>query len=256
MTIKSMFLVLLVTYFGTVLYAGNPVIEQFSGTNWEQVSKARLQLENMQAEAIPLLIDMLDLKVEAALVETGDLIYPGARKFYGHGEIIEYDIDKLYIRAGWILEKITFQNFGFTLIHERDELLFGYLQKYFAPYLTGKYEAEELEKAGYIEQRLAISELAVIKAKDWAEKNYHTKWNRFEALKEALESKDEVRQVSALQYLRKGTSTCKGLSVAAFNKHLKPGITALAKHNTRRISEQALVILNDKDYAFLKIKEG
>ncbi len=255
MTRKSVFLVVLVTYFGTLLYAGNPVIEQFSGTNWEQVSKARLQLENMQAEAIPLLIDMLDLTVEAALVETGDLIYPGARKFYGHGEIIGYDIDKLYIRAGWILEKITFQNFGFTLIHERDELLFGYLQKNFAPYLTGKYDAEELEKAGFIEQRLAISELAVIKAKDWAEKNYHAKWNRFDALKEALESSDEVRQVSALQYLRNSTAACKGLSVEAFNNQIKPAIIELTRHNTRRISEQALFIINDKDYAFIKIKE-
>lgn len=252
---KSAFLVLLVTFLCAGLYAGNPVIEEFSGTKWEEVSKARLQLENMQSEAIPLLMEMLDLKVEAELVETGDLIYPGAKKFYGHGEIIEYDIDKLYIRAGWILEKITFHNFGFSYIHDRDEMLMDHLKKNFAPYLTGNYDADKLEKAGYIEQRLAISELAVIKAKEWAEDNYHDKWNRLDALKEALESKDEVRQVSALQYLRNSTAACKGLSVEAFNKHIKPAVSELSRHKTRRISEQALFIINDKDYAFIKIKE-
>jgi hypothetical protein len=48
------------------------------------------------------------------LRETWDLIYPGAKTFYGHGYSVDYDLDWLSAKAGWALENLTFQNFGFA----------------------------------------------------------------------------------------------------------------------------------------------
>ena len=46
-------------------------------------------------------------------VDDADLIYPGADMFYGHGFIVDYDIDYLPARVGWAPEDITFHSFGF-----------------------------------------------------------------------------------------------------------------------------------------------
>jgi hypothetical protein len=48
------------------------------------------------------------------LTDTADLIYPGTRRFHGHGLVVPYDIDRLGARAGWVLEALTFRDFGFS----------------------------------------------------------------------------------------------------------------------------------------------
>lgn len=48
------------------------------------------------------------------LQNTADLIYPGTEKFYGHGWSISYDIDWIAVRAAWVLEELTFQDFGYS----------------------------------------------------------------------------------------------------------------------------------------------
>lgn len=58
------------------------------------------------------------------LTDTMDLIYPGAKTFYGHGYIVNYDLDSLAVRAGWVLESITFQDFGFRSNTIQEDTLF------------------------------------------------------------------------------------------------------------------------------------
>ena len=51
-------------------------------------------------DAIPQLIELLNDSSYIKLTNTADLIYPGAKEFYGHGNIISYNINFVSIRAG------------------------------------------------------------------------------------------------------------------------------------------------------------
>ena len=81
---------------------------------WGDVLGAKTRLEAVEAAAIPALIDLAFREDRVPLEDTGDLIYPGARFFYGHGELVDYELDILAARAGWLLEDLTFQDFGFS----------------------------------------------------------------------------------------------------------------------------------------------
>src|SRR5262245_27636996 len=82
-------------------------------SDWQRVEYAKLHLVSRQKEPIPRLIALMSDDARVPLTETGDLIYPGAKEFYGHGFIVDYDLDVLAVRAGWVLEDLTFQDFGF-----------------------------------------------------------------------------------------------------------------------------------------------
>src|SRR5262245_44810625 len=98
------------------------LIDDFTSADWQKVHHAKAALESRQSEAIPALIELLDRNEKVELLNTADLIYPGAKAFYGHGWILDYDVDWISVRAGWALENLTFQNFGFRegVINEAD----------------------------------------------------------------------------------------------------------------------------------------
>ena len=89
------------------------LVDDFVSADWTKVEAAKSELESVQAESIPVLMELLDRDERVELKNTMDLIYPGAEKFQGHGWFLDYDIDWISVRAGWALEDLTFQNFGF-----------------------------------------------------------------------------------------------------------------------------------------------
>ena len=112
-------------------------IKNFESNDWVLVSEARTTLEEAGMDALPSLFSLLREDKIVKLTNTGDLIYPGAVKFYGHGEIIDYDIDQLPVRAGWLIEKIAFQNFGFSYIHDLEKNLPDHIKSHFTPSKLG-----------------------------------------------------------------------------------------------------------------------
>lgn len=90
------------------------VVESSTASDWGRVRAAAKQLENGGAVSLPVLIGLLDRDKVVPLTNTADLIYPGASAFYGHGEMVDHDVDRLSIRAGWVLEAVTFEDFGFS----------------------------------------------------------------------------------------------------------------------------------------------
>lgn len=227
-------------------------INNFISSDWEQVNKAKLYLENKQEESIPALVELLDEDTVVKLKNTGDLIYPGAEKFYGHGQIIDYDIDNLIIRAGWIIEEITFQDFGFSTIHDRDEKLLEHIKQEYKKYLSQDY-LNKLEKSTPAEIRNEMKKMASKKAAEWWEEN-EKEWDRFQGIVDALHSSNNRRQILALQYLRTGKSKCDGLTIESYLDNIKDRVAYLSKSNINRIAEQAKLVLNDHDFEFIKIK--
>jgi hypothetical protein len=230
------------------------LLRDFKSNDWPTVLDAKEKLENMEEKSIPDLINMLGVKSFVKLTNTGDLIYPGAEKFYGRGQIIEYDIDDMIVRAGWLLEEITFQNFGFSGVHIQEDRLINFIKINFPGYYNDPGNRKKLDKCSVPEKRRIIKDLSVKEAKEWWDEE-SGRWNRLDALVDALKSDDEKRQVKALFYLRNGKTKCTGLTEEYYEDNIKSIVLELSKVQTKRVSEHAKLILLDVNYEWLKIKQ-
>ncbi|MBN2212635.1 MAG: hypothetical protein JW723_00195 [Bacteroidales bacterium] len=221
--------------------------------NWYVVSQAKEKLENMEGESIPGLVSMLQDKTIKKLTHTGDLIYPGAERFFGHGQIIDYDIDRIDVRAGWLLEELTFQNFGFTGVHIQSDYLTDYIRFNFPKFYNNSRNRKLIDDASEMEKRNMIRDLSTSEAEKWWEAR-DGEWTRLEALIEALKSEDEKRQAKALFYIRNGKTKCTGLNRESYKSEIEKTIVLLSKSPLKRISEQSKLILLDTDFDWLSVK--
>jgi hypothetical protein len=246
------FIFLLATTVCSYAQSNNELVDDFQESDWITVLDAKQEIENREKELIPELIMMLDENREVKLKNTGDLIYPGAEKFYGHGKIIDYDIDNLAIRAGWLLEDITFENFGFSGIHIQAEKLVPFVKYTYPQYYSENEKAvDEMSEA---ELRKLIREKSITSAQQWWTDNSDS-WTRLKGLENAMKSEDERRRAKVLSYLRNGTTKCSGLDNNFYKSDLHAMITKLSKSNIKRVSEQAKLILDDTSQEWLKIKQ-
>jgi len=225
------------------------VEERFIAPEWERVYQAEFKLEAGGAASLPVLVRLLDRAEIVRLENTADLIYPGAKMFYGHGWLVDYDLDCLSARAGWALEELTFENFGFSegIIREAD-LLEAVKQGRRDTALTNVVGTNLNEKN--CAQRHAE---AVARAKSWFRVN-GAKWSRFDALKAALNSSDPLRQMKALNWLRFGVTPCPGVSVQTYDKAIRPQVVRLASSDNESIRQQAKLLLDDREHYWFKYK--
>lgn len=216
------------------------LLKNFVASEWGKVYKAKDSLMLIEKDAIPHLIGLMkDKKCFVKLKNTADLIYPGATEFYGHGWFIPYDLDWIAIRAGWALEKLTFQNFGFMEISITDVDLIQLHKDNYEEYIkTGKhdvnFERESVEK-------LANS---IEKTTNWWIEN-QVGWTNVGAIKEAIYSNSVIRQMNALQHLRYPRYKSKGLTDEYYKKELKPRIEELKLSSDEEIAEQARLKLDE-----------
>ena len=212
---------------------------RFLVSDWQVVYQAEAELESGDAASLPALLRLLDRQGVVPLTNTADLIYPGAKTFYGHGWMIDYDLDRLDVRAGWALEELTFENFGFAenVIRETDLL---------AAVRQGKQDALLQDVTPARDDpgtRQLKRSMAVDRARSWYRRN--GSWSRYRALKAALSSNDELRQMKALSWLRSGTTRCRGFTLESYRRDIVPLVTALATHASQAVREQASLLLRD-----------
>ena len=207
---------------------------------------------NYQKDAIPELIELLKDTSFVKLNNTADLIYPGAEKFYGHGWIVNYDIDWISVRAAWLLEEITFQNFGYRdLTINEDKLMSLHKQDYTSYLQTGSHDIDFKDKTPR-EQLIIYRLMLADRVLKWWDKNKNG-WTRLNAIKEALSSIDEQRQSLALRYLRFGKTDCAGLTLENYKEEIKPIIKKI-KRSKNENAEQAKYLLEDNEYYWFKSK--
>ena len=230
------------------------MIAQLRQPNFGSVYQVKDSIVNYQKEAIPKLIELLKDTSFIKLKNTADLIYPGAEKFYGHGWIVNYDIDWVSIRAAWLLEEITFQNFGYRdLTINEDKLMSLHKQNYTSYLQTGSHEIDFKDKTP--RQQLVMYRLMLADSvAKWWNKNKNT-WTRFTALKEALSSFDEQRQGLALHYLRFDKTICDGLTIENYKAELKPLVQKI-KQSKNSEADQAKYLLDDNEYYWFKSKKS
>lgn len=231
------------------------LVDNFSSSDWGTVLEAKESLENLEGDAVASLIPLLNKDEIVKLENTGSLIYPGAEKFLGYGLIVDYDIDKLSIRAGWLLEELSFQNFGFSGYHQADEELVTFIKLTFPDYYNNSTNRRKIESSTGPQLRGIIHKLSVKNVKDWWEQE-GDEWTRLQALLDALQSFDEKRQVKALFYMRNGTSKCTGLTKEYYIDNISKEVVRLSSSDTKRVSEHARLILFDTKYVWLDMKTG
>ena len=215
--------------------------------DWEIVYRAAFELESGDAASLPKLIALLDRAEVVPLTNTADLIYPGAKMFYGHGWIIDYDIDRLDVRAGWALEELTFENFGFS----DGKILEAQL---LAAVKGGQRDVplETVADSGS-EDRTKLRGAAIARAKKWYLAT-GTRWSRYTALKAALSSGDAFRHMKALAWLRHGFTTCEGLTLAKYRREILPLVRHLSSVGDAGVREQASLLLADKENYWWRYK--
>lgn len=230
-----------------------PLMDKFLSNDWPSVLSAKEKIENLGAAGIPEIMTALnDCKINK-LENTGDLIYPGATKFVGHGQIIDYDIDIICVRAGWLLEELTFTTFGFSGIHLPAGELTGFIRNNFADYYAVPAQQSKVMAMAEDEKRQLIRTLSIEKAKAWWQTSSR-QWSRLASLEMALKSNDERNQVKALFYLRNGKTLCKGLNEKFYKTKLAKRVEQLSKSGINRVSENAKLIMLDSDFSWISIK--
>ena len=235
------------------------VVRLLSDEYYEDVSYAAAQLECLSRHALPALFALLDDDRTVKLHNTMDLIYPGATTFYGHGLIVDYDIDRIPLRAGWLIENITSRDFGFRLgMFEFEEGLFLTVRKSrprdvpMSEILSVR-ASQEAGDAQLVE--------AVRRAKDWWQE-HGSDWNRLDGLLEALRSGSSWRQRKAFRWLRFGETRCDGLNEDSLESLVIPEVQRLSRSHDEGVRSQAELLLidhgdernRDKDWYFLNIK--
>lgn len=218
-----------------------------------KVRSVKDSLVSYQEKSIPKLIEVLRDTSYVKLINTTDLIYPGATQFYGHGGILNYDIDWLSVRAAWLVEEITFQDFGYessTLINE--DTLMKLHEKNYSDYLKKGYHNINFSDETPREKLKAYRLILADSVERWWSKNKDT-WTRLGALKQALSSNNIHRQDLALEYLRFDQTMCDGLTIKSYEMEIKPLVKKI-KHSHNSDAEQAKLLLQDNEYYWLKIK--
>ncbi|WP_078007036.1 hypothetical protein [Flavobacterium sp. KBS0721] len=213
---------------------------------YEKVYPAKQELENYQKSIIPELINLLKNEDFIKLTNTFDLIYPGTTVYYGRGYYIPYDIDWISVRSGWLLEDLTFQDFGYQSLEVNNETLMKLVKEnYYKSYLKkGTYELDWKRKTS-VQKKAEIRKVLSKKAEKWWKKN-QKRWNKIAAIKEALQSNNENRLRNVFQYLRNGDSKCDNLTWELYNNEIKPIIVALKKTNEYpEVQEQIELILKE-----------
>jgi hypothetical protein len=197
-------------------------IEMLATTEFSDVHQAKRQLLRDRTGSLAPLIAMVDRDERVVLENTGDLIYPGAKKNYGHGWIVNYDLDALADRAGWVLEELTFHDFGFT---------------------DGVY--------GGIPAIPKPEHLVRIRATVHAWSAAHAaSWNCFAALVEAMRGPDAH---FAYIWLFEPSSSCDGFTAARFRTDLLPLLKAHARDPKHPMHDYAVDFLKDLDAKLEKL---
>jgi hypothetical protein len=179
--------------------------ERFTGNDWLKVQRAAQRIESADRAGVAALIPMLRAPRRVPLSNTEELVYPGARRRNGTGPVIQYALDWTTDRAGWVLEALTFDDFGFSAT------------------------ATAPESAAETAARRARAARA---ARTWWRHN-NARWTRLDAVREALSGTTD-RQRRVLYWLRFGTTPCAGFNVRFFYDEVVPLVRGIYRRTRDR----------------------
>ncbi len=174
------------------------------------IEDARNGLVNYQQLALPKLISLLynTTRLDSDPGDPYTVLATG--NYEGHFKvgIIPYNFDWLSIRAGYVIESLTFIDFSYASSMKITDGKNGNIKITWNKVAT----AESLKK----DRKLMADKVVA-----WWNKNKAT-WSRFNALKTALESKDKAYINRAVEFIYDGETKCDGFTKETYEKEIKP----------------------------------
>ena len=222
------------------------LIADLRSAEWGKVHEAANRLVSLEGEAVPALLPLLDSHDVVQLINTADLIYPGAETFYGHGYVVDYALDSLAVRAGWVLESMTFQDFGFRSGTITEDKLFQ---------ATRAHPGDmPLERAAGPQPKPEPIAAAAERARQWWARSGQG-WTRYKGLLAALDGDDVRQQADALIWLRSGVTDCAGLDERVYGSQVKPRVRKLAASPDATVKSQAEYLLKEGPFGEKRMME-
>ena len=209
--------------------------ELLASPDFGVVIDAKNHLVNLQAHALVPLVDLMAREELVQLMYTADTIYPGAEHFYGHGMLVQYDIDWVHIRAGWVFEQLAQESFGFNL-----SSAFGPFEG-FAVMLTGDW-SQVPDGLGTLEARKQAGREAAQRARQWVEDN--PDWSCLGGVTGALRSEEPERQQRVLEWLAHSYAACDGLTLPYYESELRPWVEILSRSEDAEIAKMQCQVLH------------
>lgn len=199
------------------------LLRDFQSSGWIAVTEAKEALESEQGDAVDALLRLMDDDSVVPLRDLGDtsLGYGGAAS---HGMSIPYDLNRISVRAGWLLEDLAFQRFGFAACDGvddpaiRDELVRqGQLQ--------GGANCDAVATSRSVQ--LAVLAIAKRRARSWWG---HTRkrWSRLEEWVMAVRSGESDRVARAVRWFVRGRTACDGLDRQTYRTVVVPELAKLS----------------------------
>lgn len=211
------------------------------GSNWFDVYEAAQKVEQGGRGSIVSLLEMMDDERYIPLEGTADLIYPGGKDFFGHGHMVDYPLNWLPTRAGWVLENITFEDFGFSVSSEERDRIWQLM----GPMRARGDSEDQLDafvKSDQLAKVVPRARNSRALAKAWWSR-HENDWTRFRGIQNALNSDSAIRQYRALAFLRDTGNICEGLTLESFRKKLLARTVTLARSGNELPREQACLLL-------------
>lgn len=210
------------------------LIKDFKGFMFDyKIQPARRALERYEQAAIPKIIPLLYSNTFTKIYDNPYLMYPSSAELpSNHSYIIPYNLDWLSVRAGWLIEELTFMDFGYKT--SMDEKKYAIIAAYA---YRGKKEVPWINiptKASLLKTRKPMADAVAT----WWQKNKAT-WTRIGALKDALQSNNTKRQIIALNYLINGFRNEEEPLTSKYLKEIAPLVLALKKSEIKSIVQDA-----------------
>ena len=200
-------------------------IEMLASASFGEVLQSKRLLLGDRAGSLSRLVVMVDRDERVPLENTADLIWPGAKQFYGHGWVVNYDLDALADRAGWVLEEATFHDFRFS---------------------DGVHGEMRIDPAKNV-ARLARARAAV---HAWWN-TLHRSWNCYAALVDEMHGPKPWLAYAWLSAWR--AMPCEGFTAAGFRTDLLPLVRAHARDPKHPMHDYAVELLDDLDARLEKL---
>jgi len=216
-------------------------IAAFVSSDWRQVYIARNTFLNSGENAIPHLLKLTNnTKIFKRLENCEDLVYHGTPEKVFHGWLIPYELDWVAIRAGWVLEVLTFQDFGFSDIKITDAATLELHKKRYSTYIEKNKDNVDFKKDAF-----TALDSVIQAANDWWTQ-HGTNWTPLKELKQAVLSDDVNRQWDALQLLKYPSYRIEGLNQKWFDEQLRAHIVELNEMEDEDLKEITNFLLNKK----------
>jgi hypothetical protein len=192
------------------------IIGQLKGLRFHHdIEYATDGLVNYQQKALPKMISLLYDKSRLNTDPGDPYTVLATGNYSGHFKvgIIPYNFDWLSVRAGYVIETLTFIDFGYSSTYSKKDVGFGSIKITWDKLVT----AETLKK----DRKMLADKVAA-----WWKKN-SASWSRFNALKTALQSSDKANVARAVDFIQVGGTKCDGFTKETYEKELKPLLQGL-----------------------------